>query len=99
MDLYSVIFLSLIAVSIGIIIYTLYSIAKRQDERQNFIKSKAMSYTFGVVIGLLIIEIGLDIYHITTQQSINASVDPYVLLFTACIIYLASLLYYSRKYA
>ncbi|MFJ7953635.1 hypothetical protein ACIQZG_19205 [Lysinibacillus sp. NPDC096418] len=99
MNIVVVIFLSLIAVSIGIIIFTLYSIAKRQDERQDYIKSKAMSYTFSVIIGLLVIEVGVDIYRSSTEQSINLGMSSYVLLFTICIVYLASLLFFSRKYA
>ena len=98
MDIFVVIFLSLIVVSIGIIIFTLFSIAKRQDERQDYIKSKAMSYTFSVVIGLLIIEIGLDIFRSITETS-NNGMSPYVFLFTICIVYLMSLLFFSRKYA
>ena len=98
MDIFVVIFLSLIVVSIGIIIFTLFSIAKRQDERQDYIKSKAMSYTFSVVIGLLIIEIGLDIFQSITETS-NNGMSPYVFLFTICIVYLMSLLFFSRKYA
>ena len=73
MDIFVVIFLSLIVVSIGIIIFTLFSIAKRQDERQDYIKSKAMSYTFSVVIGLLIIEIGLDIFQSITEKGNNGN--------------------------
>lgn len=98
MDIFIVIFLSLIVVSIGIIIFTLFSIAKRQDERQDYIKSKAMSYTFSVVIGLLIIEIGLDIFQSITETS-NNGMNPYVFLLAICIVYLMSLLFFSRKYA
>ena len=93
-----VIFLSLIAISIGIIVFTLYSIAKRQDERQDYIKTKAMANTFGVIIGFLIFEIGLDIYSIITENESNG-MNPYLTLFTFCMVYLMSLLFYSRKHA
>ena len=93
-----VIFLSLIAISIGIIVFTLYSIAKRQDERQDYIKTKAMANTFGVVIGFLIFEIGLDIYSTMTENESNG-MNPYLTLFTFCMVYLMSLLFYSRKHA
>ena len=93
-----VIFLSLIAISIGIIVFTLYSIAKRQDERQDYIKTKAMANTFGVVIGFLIFEIGLDIYSTMTENESNG-MNSYLTLFTFCMVYLISLILYSRKHA
>lgn len=99
MDIFVVIFLSLIVLSIGIIIFTLYSMTKRQDERQDFIKSKAMTYTFSVVIGLLVIEIGVDVYGSFTEHESNLGINPYIFLFTICIVYLVSLLFYSRKHA
>ncbi|MFE3573788.1 hypothetical protein [Lysinibacillus sp. NPDC059133] len=99
MNIFIIIFLCLIVVSMSIIISTLYSIAKRQDERQDYIKSKAMTYTFSVVIGFLVIEIILDIYRSMTGQAINLGMSPYIFLFTICIVYLVSLLFFSRKYA
>ena len=94
-----VIFLSLIAISIGIIVFTLYSIAKRQDERQDYIKTKAMAYTFSVVLGMLVLEIGEDIYSIITKNESSDPTDPYIRLFVICLMYFGTLLFYSRKHA
>ena len=98
MDIFIVFFLSVIVLSVGIIAFTLYSIGKRQDERQDYIKTKAMANTFGVVIGFLIFEIGLDIYSTMTENESNG-MNPYLTLFTFCMVYLISLILYSRKHA
>ena len=96
-----VIFLSISLIFIGFIISTLYSMAKRQDERQDYIKTKAMANTFGIVLGMLILEIIEDIYRIITENEsyFRDPVDPYVRLLVICIIYFVSLLFYSRKHA
>ena len=98
METWIVIFLSLTVLFIGLIVFTLYSMAKRQDERQDYIKMKAMSNTFSVVVGFFIIEIGRDIYNIL-NENVRHEMDPYVTLFVFCLVYFVSLLFYSRKHA
>lgn len=96
-----VIFLSISLIFIGLIVSTLYSMAKRKDERQDYIKTKAMANTFAIVLGMLILEIVEDIYRIITENEsyFRDPVDPYVRLLVICIIYFVSLIFYSRKYA
>ena len=94
-----VIFLSVSFIFIGLIVLTFYSMAKRKDERQNYIKTKAMAYTFSIVLGMLVLEIVEDIYSILTKSEHSDPIDPYVRLFVICLMYFGTLLFYSRKHA
>ena len=94
-----VIFLIVSFIFSGLIVLTFYSMAKRKDERQDYIKTKAMAYTFSVVLGMLVLEIGEDIYSIITKHEPSDPTDPYIRLFVICLMYFGTLLFYSRKHA
>ena len=99
METWFVIFLIVNFIFIGLIVLTFYSMAKRKDERQDYIKTKAMAYTFSVVLGMLIFEIVKDIYSIITKNEPSDPTDPYVRLFVICLMYFGTLLFYSKKHA
>ena len=99
METWFVIFLIVSFIFIGLIVLTFYSMAKRKDERQDYIKTKAMAYTFSVVLGMLIFEIVKDIYSIITKNESSDPSDPYIRLFVICLMYFGTLLFYSRKHA
>ena len=98
METWFVIFLIVSLIFIGLIVLTFYSMAKRKDERQDYIKTKAMAYTFSVVLGMLVLEIGKDIYSIIKNVPSDPT-DPYIRLFVICLMYFGTLLFYSRKHA
>jgi len=90
---------SVILLVCGIVIFVASS-SRKGDERRKFIKTKAQSYAFIVVIGALILEVAQSIYQ--TIQG-NASHDgigisPIMFLTLISIIYLATLLIYRKKY-
>jgi hypothetical protein len=70
------------------------------DERRKFINTKAQSYAFIVVIGMLILEVAQSIY-LTIQGDTfyngNGN-SPIVFLTVILIIYLGTLLIYRKKY-
>lgn len=70
------------------------------DERRKFINSKAQSYAFIVVIGMLILDVVQSIYLTiqgkTTYNDYGNS--PLMSLTLISIIYLVTLLVYRKKY-
>lgn len=59
-----ILFFAVFAICVLLIVITLTSLPKLGDERKNFIKMKAQSYAFTIVIGLLLIEI-IEIVYLT----------------------------------
>ncbi|KAA0944022.1 hypothetical protein FQ087_18010 [Sporosarcina sp. ANT_H38] len=70
------------------------------DERRKFINTKAQSYAFMVVIGMLILEVAQSIYlSIQGDASHNGNGNsPIVILTVILIIYLGTLVMYRKKY-
>ncbi|WP_117149193.1 hypothetical protein [Paraliobacillus zengyii] len=90
---------SVILLVCGILIFVA-PFSQKGDERRNFIKTKAQSYAFIVVIGMLLLEVGESIYlTIQGNTSYNSNENsPIVLLTVISIIYLATLIFYRKKY-
>lgn len=90
---------SVILLVCGILIFVA-TFSQKGDERRKFINAKAQSYSFIVVIGMLILEVAESIY-LTIQG--NASYNgngnsPIVFLTVISMIYLVTLLIYRKKY-
>ena len=78
--------------------HILLSLAKQGDERKNFIQSKAMSQSFIIVVGVLIIEIGDALYTGFIKGEKMEGVNPFTLLFVISIVFFVSLLINKKKY-
>ncbi|PAF36639.1 hypothetical protein CHH69_10220, partial [Terribacillus saccharophilus] len=71
------------------------------DERKKFIKMKAQSYAFTIVIGTLLLHVVETIYIIVqgnTSYNNGNGISPLVSLTLAIITYLVTLLIYRKKY-
>lgn len=91
-------FLIFLLINAILIILTLISLPKLGDERKNFIKMKAQSYTFTVVIGTILIQIIKNTYQIIWRNGVFEGINPLTQLTTISIIYLISLLFFKKKY-
>ncbi|MFD2043711.1 hypothetical protein ACFSTA_04895 [Ornithinibacillus salinisoli] len=90
---------SVILLVCGILILVAAS-SRKGDERREFIKAKAQSYSFIVVIGVLILEVAQSIY-LTFQENASYNgfgISPIMFLTVILIIYLVTLLIYRKKY-
>ncbi|WP_342462465.1 hypothetical protein [Bacillus sp. FSL R5-0286] len=98
MDVVKVVY-SVILLVVGLFIFIAPMIQKG-DERKRFIYSKAQSYAFMVVIGMLLLEVAESIF-LTTQGN-NAykgfGISPIMFLTVISVIYLVTLLIYRKKY-
>ena len=88
-------FLVLCLVLIG---FTLSSLLNLCDERKKYIQMKAQSYSFAVVIGMLVIELGESFYSAFWGHDEYSGISPFTFLVTICLVYLVTLLIYKRKY-
>lgn len=98
MDWVKVVYASLMLVSgilIFIALFTPYG-----DERKKYINAKAQSYSFMVVVGILILETVRALYLALkgTPYHFGSGISPLVLLSLISVIYLVTLLVYRRKY-
>lgn len=91
-------FLIILAICLLLIVTTLVSLSKLGDERANHIKMRAQSYTFVVIIGVLLFEIINSIYITTWTDSSYDGMKPFSFLVTISVIYLISLLLSKKKY-
>ncbi|WP_226666262.1 hypothetical protein [Metabacillus litoralis] len=90
---------SVILLVCGILIFVA-SFSKKSDERRKFINTKAQSYAFIVVVGMLILEVVESIY-LTIQGNTSydgMGISPIVFLTVISIIYLITLLIYRKKF-
>ena len=90
--------LIILAICLILIVTTLVSLPKLGDERTNYIKMKAQSYTFTVVIGVVLLEIIESIYLTTWTDSSYEGMNPFSFLVAISVIYLISLLLSKKKY-
>ena len=90
--------LIILAICLILIVTTLVSLPKLGDERTNYIKMKAQSYVFTVVIGVLLLEIIESIYLTAWTDSSYEGMNPFSFLVTISVIYLISLLLSKKKY-
>jgi hypothetical protein len=98
MDWIVVLFFAVLAICVLLIVVTLTSLPKLGDERKNFIKMKAQSYAFTVVIGLALIEIVESIYLSLWTDGYYDGINPFTFLIVISVVYLISLLFLKRKY-
>ena len=91
-------FFIILAICIILIVTTLVSLPKLGDERTNYIKMKAQSYTFTVVIGVVLLEIIESIYLTAWTDSSYEGINPVIFLVVISVIYLISLLFSKKKY-
>lgn len=91
-------FVTILVMFVALIIITLASLPHLGDERKNFIKMKAQSYSFAVVVILLIIEIIVSIYLTIWGKSSYDGISPFSLLIAISVVYLVTLLIYKKKY-
>ena len=90
--------LFILAICLILIVTTLVSLPKLGDERTKYIKMKAQSYTFTVVIGVVLLEIIESIYLTTWTDSSYEGMNPFSFLVAISVIYLISLLLSKKKY-
>ena len=90
--------LIILAICLILILTTLVSLPKLGDERTIYIKMKAQSYTFTVVIGVLLLEIIESIYLTIWTDSSYEGINPFIFLPVISVVYLISLLSSKRKY-
>ncbi|CVM71706.1 Uncharacterised protein [Streptococcus pneumoniae] len=98
MDVVKVVY-SVILLVVGLFIFIAPMIQKG-DERKRFIYSKAQSYAFMVVIGMLLLEVAKSIF-LTTQGNHSDKgfgISPIMFLTVMSVIYLVTLLIYRKKY-
>lgn len=98
MDTIGWLFLVVLVACVSLIAVTLFSLPKLGDERANYIKTKAQSYAFGVVIVLLLIEVLESIYLTIWTDKAYAGVSPLTFLISISAIYLISLLFLKKKH-
>lgn len=91
-------FFSLLAVSVVLIVITIVSLFKLGDERKTFIKLKAQSYTFMVVIGMVLVEFVESAYLNLWTDNSYEGINPFTFLVAISTIYLISLLISKKKY-
>jgi Ni,Fe-hydrogenase I cytochrome b subunit len=88
-----VLFFGVLLLTVIFIGLVLYSLAKQGDERRNFIKLKAISNTFAVIIVISLIEIVVSVV-----KKESAEMNSFSFLVTISIMYLLMLLYYKKRY-
>ncbi|ENH97653.1 hypothetical protein J416_04386 [Gracilibacillus halophilus YIM-C55.5] len=100
MDWVKLVYLVILLIS-GVFVF-LAPFFQKGDERRKFINSKAQSYAFTVIIGMLIISVVRSIY-LTIQGNTSYNGDyvegsPISFLSVTLIVYLITLLVYRKKY-
>ncbi|MGE8205711.1 hypothetical protein ACQKP0_14235 [Heyndrickxia sp. NPDC080065] len=94
-----VLFFAVLAICVLLIVITLASLPKLGDERRNFIKLKAQSYAFTIVIGLVLIEFIKSVYLTFWSDGSYKGMNPFTFLVAISVVYLISLLYNKKKYS
>ena len=97
MDTAVLLFFAFLAICLLIIMMTLVTLPKLGDERKKFIKMKAQSYMFTVVVGIVLLEI-LESVYLTFRESPYEGMNPFSFLTAISVIYLSSLLISKKKY-
>lgn len=98
MDFLTIFYISILLGSVLLIITTFVTLPNVGDERKKMIKTQAQSFSFTVIIMMLLIEAGRDIYSILWGTVPYEPKPAFALLTGAALIYLVSLLFYRRKY-
>ncbi|WP_313427968.1 hypothetical protein [Siminovitchia terrae] len=88
----------ILLLTVTLITFLLYSLSKQGDERKNYIKQKAMSQTFAVIVGLLIIEVSVSVYASMTNSLGTNGLNPFTFLVTISIVYFVALLINKKRF-
>lgn len=86
------IFFAAFVILISMIGFTLFSLAKRGDERSRFIKTKAMATTFIWTVAILTLEM------VRALISSRFPTSPFLLLVLVSFVFLVSLIVYKKKH-
>ncbi len=98
MDWLLVLFIGFILSLFVLIGLLLFSLAKEGDERGGFIKTKAMTSTFTMIVGLLIWLNFKALYVIFAKGEKPEEINPFMFLVVISIIFLISLMYNKKKF-
>jgi len=98
MDWILIALLAFLLICLTLIVVTLVTLPKLGDERKDLVKMKAQSYTFTVVIGFLLIQIGENVYRVNWGNGSYEGVNPFIFLLVISVFYLISLLITKKKY-
>lgn len=90
---------SVVLLIAGVIVFISLFTGK-DDERKQFIKEKARSYSFAVVIGTLILEVSQSIFRtIRGSEEVGViGISPLAFLSIMLIIYIITYFTYQKKY-
>lgn len=98
MDWLLVVFFVALAISLLLIVLTLATLPKLGDERKSFIRMKAQSYTFTIVIGVVILRIMESVYVSFWTNRSYEGMNPFAFLASISVVYLLALLFSKKKY-
>ncbi|MFD4706034.1 hypothetical protein ACFWM3_14365 [Gottfriedia sp. NPDC058432] len=98
MNFLPIYFVSILVISAIAIIITLASLPHLGDERKKLIKVKSQSFTFTIIIVLLVFEFGKEIYSMLWGSSSYKGISPFPFLASISVVYLVSLLTLKKKY-
>lgn len=90
--------LGIILLMVVLIVLLLSSLAKQGDERKQLIKTKSMSQTFAIVIGILIFKSGAFLYVEIWKGQEAEGMNPFSFLVTISILYLITLQINKKKH-
>lgn len=97
MNIYSILFFVFLFILFSSIISMLFLIAKKGDERKEFIMGKASYQTFCVTIGILLINCFESVY-----KSFNGiqseTINPFIFLSSISLIFLINLIIVNKRY-
>lgn len=98
MDWWLAVLVGIFVLAVVFIFIVLATLPPLGDERKTFIKMKAQSFTFSVIIVWLLFEVLQSVYLAIWSDQVAKGLNPFVFLFTISIVYLASLLFVKKKY-
>ncbi|UAC48567.1 hypothetical protein K6959_00750 [Bacillus aquiflavi] len=98
MDWIFISFTGVFFITIILMILLLYSLSKHGDERKEYIKTKTMSYTFTIIIGLLLTKKGEDVYVSITNSTRTNGFNAYTFLVTITTVYFVVLLINKKRF-
>lgn len=90
--------LGVLLLCLCLIIVMFISLAKQGDERRKMIISKTSTYTFGVMVGFLVISVVEGIVISFSQGAPTKGINPFIMLSVLAVIYTTLLLYFKKKH-
>jgi len=93
----ALIFFIIFILLLASIVFMLVTLARRGDERNQLIKTKAMSTTFLWTVAILLFET-VRMFATTHPNDVPAGTNPFLLLLLISFIFLISLIVYKKKF-